>query len=143
MADPISIIGAIGAIANIIDVVAKTVSTIRQLHNRWKESDFILINIISQLVALKATLTKIQEWLETDVDPYHQLVMDLELSLSCCKMLVTRLDGEVLAVCRTSDWMDNKGKIELLIKHGTLEELQKMVERQSIGLSLLLTACNW
>ena len=61
MADPISIIGTIGALANIIDVVAKSISTLHILHSRWKQADFTLINLISQLSAFKAGLNKIQE----------------------------------------------------------------------------------
>jgi hypothetical protein len=77
MADPISIIGAAGAIANIIAVLAKTVSTLHELHNQWKQADFALVNLISQLTALRAGLDKIQEWINNDiVEQHHQLIID-------------------------------------------------------------------
>lgn len=39
MADPISIIGTVGALANIIDAVNKAIGTISELRNQWKEAD--------------------------------------------------------------------------------------------------------
>jgi len=145
MADPISIIGRAGAVANIIDVLAKTASTLRELHNQWKHADFTLVNLIAQLTALRAGLDKIQEWMDTDmVEPHHQLVMDLEDSISCCRMLITALQSHVSKLHQSAgNTLDFESKMKLIVKNGTLEELQKMVERQTIALTLLLTACNW
>ncbi|KAH8684484.1 G-protein alpha subunit-domain-containing protein [Tricladium varicosporioides] len=144
MADPISIIGAIGAVANIVDVVVKTISTLRELHNQWRESDFTLVNLISQLVCLKAGLNKIQEWLDfEEADPHHQLVMDLEVSLSCCRILVSKIEAHTLDLKQNGNsTLDLENKMKFLVRKGTLEDLQRMVERQSIGITLLLTACN-
>jgi membrane-bound ClpP family serine protease len=145
MADPITIIGAAGAVANIIDVLGKTINALRELHNRWKEADFIFINLIAQLTALKAALNQIQEWIDSDVvEPYHQLVMDLEVSVSCCRMLIDKMDSQVSELSRKADYtLESKSKMTLIVKSGTLEELQKMVERQTIALTLLLSACSW
>jgi membrane-bound ClpP family serine protease len=145
MADPITIIGAAGAVANIIDVLGKTINALRELHNRWKEADFTFINLIAQLTALKAALNQIQEWIDSDVvEPYHQLVMDLEVSVSCCRMLIDKMDSQVSELSRKADYtLESKSKMTLIVKSGTLEELQKMVERQTIALTLLLSACSW
>ena len=145
MADIISIIGTAGAIANIIDVLAKTVSTLRDLHNQWKEADFTLFNLIAQLTALKAALNKIGEWMDTDsVEPHHQLVMDLDISISCCRMLITKMNSQISKLHPSpGNTLNSQGKMKLMLKNGTLEELQKMVERQTNALTLLLTACNW
>ena len=145
MVDPISIIGTAGAVANIIDVLAKTVSTLHELHNQWKQADFTLVNLIAQLTALRAGLDKIQEWMDTNmVEPHHQLVMDLEVSISCCRMLIAKLQSHVSELQQNAgNTLDFESKMKLIVKNGTLEELQKMVERQTIALTLLLTACNW
>lgn len=77
-------------------------------------------------------------------DPHHQLVMDLELSITCCWMLVSKLDFEVSQLSQSDDRdLDKRSKLKLVVKNGTLEELQKMVERQTNALTLLLTVCNW
>jgi guanine nucleotide-binding protein G(i) subunit alpha len=145
MADPLTIIGAASSVASIVELLGKTVSVLHTLHSRWKEADFTFINLIAQLTALKAALSKLQEWMGTDMDePHHQLVMDLEASVTCCRMLVHRIDSQVEDLQQNSGTgLDALNKIKLVVKNGTLEELQKMVDRQTSALTLLLTVCNW
>jgi guanine nucleotide-binding protein G(i) subunit alpha len=129
MADPLTIIGAAASVAGIVELLGKTVGVLHTLHSRWKEADFTFINLIAQLTALKAALSKLQEWMDTDMDePHHQLVMDSE---------VEDLQQN------SGTGLDAQNKIKLVVKNGTLEELQKMVDRQTSALTLLLTACNW
>lgn len=146
MADPLTIIGAAASVASIVEVLVKTVNAIPELHSRWKQADMSLVNLIAQLTALKAALNKLQEWMDTDLDEphHHQLVMDLEISITCCRRLVARIDSEVSDLVRDDEnGLDSKGKLKLMVKNGKLEELQKMVERQTNALTLLLTVCNW
>jgi guanine nucleotide-binding protein G(i) subunit alpha len=145
MADPLTIIGAASSVASIVELLGKTVSVLHTLHSRWKDADFTFINLIAQLTALKAALSKLQEWMDADMDePHHQLVMDLEASVTCCRMLVRRMDSEVEDLQQNSGTgLDAQNKIKLVIKNGALEELQKMVDRQTSALTLLLTVCNW
>lgn len=147
MADPLMIIGT-ASVAGIIEALAKTVSKLHELHRRWKRADFTFINLIAQLTALKAALSKLEEWMDAGLDegqdPHHQLVMDLEVSVACCRMLTHRMESEISELCRNADnTLDSLGKAKLMVKNGTLEELQKMVERQTSALTLLLTVCNW
>ncbi|OBT78646.1 hypothetical protein VF21_02237 [Pseudogymnoascus sp. 05NY08] len=145
MVDPLTIIGAAASIASIVDLLGKTVGTLHTLRSRWKEADFTFVNLVAQLIALKSALSKLQEWMDTDVDePHHQLVMDLEASVTCCRMLVRRIDSEVEDLQEKSGTgLDAQSKIKLLMKNGTLEELQKMVDRQTGALTLLLTVWNY
>lgn len=145
MVDPLTIIGAAASVASIVDLLGKTVNTLHTLHSRWKEADFTIINLTAQLIALKAALSRLEEWMDTDVDePHHQLVMDLDASVTCCRMLVRRIDSEVEDLQQKSGTgLDAQSKVKLLMKNGTLEELQKMVDRQTGALTLLLTVCNW
>ena len=145
MADPVSIIGTAGAVANIIDILGKTIGTIREVHQQWKNADFTFINLIAQLVALKAALTKIKEWAEMDlVDQHHQLVMDLDVSLACIRMLVSRIDAELVELQSGPDGsLEATSKIKLILNGSKMDDLQKMLERQISALNLLLSACNW
>lgn len=145
MADPLTIIGAAASVASIVDLIGKTVSALHTLHSRWKEADFTFINLIAQLTALKAALSKLQGWMDIDMgEPHYQLVMDLEASVACCRMLVRRMDSEVEDLRQNSGTgLDAQDKIKLMARNGTLEELQKMVDRQTSALTLLLTVCNW
>jgi hypothetical protein len=148
MVDPLTFIGAAASIVGIVEALAKTVSTLHELHNRWKEADFTFVGLIAQLTALKAALTKLQGWMDAGLDegqdPYHQLVIDLELNIACCKMLVHKMDAEVLELYQNADnRLDSQSKVKLIVKNGTFEGLQKMVDRQTSALTLLLTVCNW
>lgn len=36
--DPITIIGAASAVVSVVDVVTRTVDTLREIHNTWKDA---------------------------------------------------------------------------------------------------------
>jgi hypothetical protein len=118
MADPITIIGTAGVVANIIGMVNKTIKSLLDLHDRWKDVDFTVLNLIAQLNALKATVVKIQEWIDSDLaEQHHQLVMDLDLSMTCCRMLIDKMDAQVLELHRTaSDDLDVGSKIKVVFR---------------------------
>lgn len=147
MADPLTAIGGIGALASIIDAIGKTISGLQELRGRWQDADFTLVNIVSQLTALRAALSKIQEWAQShSLETHHQLVMDLEKSISCCKMIIERIDERLPELRPWPDatlTLDRRDRVRLALGTGKMEELQKMLERQTNALTLLLTACNW
>ena len=145
MVDPVSIIGAAGSILGIVEVLCKSISTLHELHSRWNEADFTFINLVSQLTALKAALYKLQEWIDSDMaDLHHQLVIDLGVSITCCRMLVGKIDAHLSDMNQGAEnTLGVESKIKLVFKSGELEDLQKMLERQTNALTLLLTACNW
>lgn len=104
MADPFIIIGTASALFSIIEMIGKTVNTLRDLHERWQAADFELLNLVVQLTALRAALTKIKEWIDDAGDEvYHQLVMDLDSSTTCCKMLIDKMDAEVSGLYETAE----------------------------------------
>ena len=145
MADPISIIGTAGAVANIIDVLGKTISTIRELRNEWKEADITFLSLVAQLTALRASLTKTKEWTDTDpADPHYQLVMDLDVIISCCRMLIGKIDTRLSELQQTvNEKLDFSSKVKLVFGSKSMDNLQKLIEQQTSALTLLLTACNW
>ncbi|KAF2878518.1 G-protein alpha subunit-domain-containing protein [Massariosphaeria phaeospora] len=144
MADPISVIGAVGAICNIIDVVGKVTLAVNDLREKWKDADLTFLSLASQLTALRIALTKIQEWMDSDLQViHHQLVMDLDVSLSCCKVLVDKIDTLLSEIGRaTNTPLDFNGKAKLIFGNRNLNDVQKLLERQTSALTLLLTACN-
>ena len=145
--DPITAIGTAGAIADIIIVVGKTITSLRDLCGHWKDADFTIFNLITQLTALRAALSKIQAWIDSDlkdIPQHYQLVMDLDLCIMCCRMLVNKMNAQVLELNRTANnTLDIRSKIRVVFGANTSEDLQKQIERQIGALTLLLTACNW
>ncbi|KAF2810536.1 uncharacterized protein BDZ99DRAFT_443396, partial [Mytilinidion resinicola] len=144
MADPFTIIGTTGAVVGIIDVLGKSISALREIHERWKDADFMLLNLAAQLTALRAALREIQTWIDSKTgEPHHQLVMDLDLSMACCKMLVAKIDKSISELQVTAAHnLDFGSKIKVVFGNKTMDSLQKMVERQTNALTLLLSACN-
>jgi|SRR5205814_161637 hypothetical protein len=156
MADPLSIIGAAGAVANIIEAASKTIKSLHDLHNRWRDADFTLLNLIAQLTALRAALSKIQEWIDQSADDaegttgqHHQLAMDMDLSVNCVRMMIEKMDAESEGLKRCADEdgndrLDLGSKIKVVFGgKGSGTEWQKMIERQVSALTLLLTASTW
>jgi len=143
MADALTITAS--SLVGIIEVLSKTTSRLGELKQQWKHADFVFINLIAQLSALKAALKKLQEWIDTDTNEAHQLLfMDLEGSITCCRMLIDEIESKISDLHQdTKNGLSSQAKMKLIIKNGTLEELQKMVARQINALTLLLTACNW
>jgi guanine nucleotide-binding protein G(i) subunit alpha len=145
MADPLTIIGTVGALCNIIDVVSKTIKTTNTWRMRRKDSDLYLTSLASQLISLRAALNKIQVWMDAEADEAHyQLEMDLDMAISCCKILVDKLEMAFRPFKKSvpGSW-DVLAKLKMILGTTGLDELQKLLEQQTSALNLLLTACNW
>jgi hypothetical protein len=138
-------IGTASALLSIIEVIGRTVGTLHYLRERWKEADFTVFNLIAQLTALRAALTKIHEWIKGVGDEmHHQLIIDLDVSTVCCRTLIDKMDAEVSSLHQvTESRLSKQSKLKLLAKKREMEELQNFVERQTNALTLLLVACNW
>lgn len=145
--EAITILGTAGAVVNIIDIVGRSIKTLRDLHERWKDADIVAINLISQLIALKAALRRISEWISSDLayHPHHyQLVMDLGDSIGCCNMLVRSMDDQLAKLrCGLNDKLDVESRLRVVFENKIGEDFQKYIQRQTSALTLLLTACNW
>ncbi|KAL4884618.1 hypothetical protein BJY04DRAFT_215081 [Aspergillus karnatakaensis] len=125
MADPVSIIGTAGALANVIQIVSQTLLAIRDLQSDWSDADLTFLSLASQLSALRLALTKIQEMDESRdwrfassahvVDSLHQ---------------------------KQDQALDFKSKFKLVFGKKNIDDVQKLLEHQTNALTLLLTACN-
>jgi hypothetical protein len=145
MAEFIAVIGTIGAVCNIVDAINKTISLIGDVRSRWKTADLTLLSLASQLTALRAALTEIQKWLELNTeDMHHQLTMDLDVSLSCCRLLASELEAHFSRLNTITDNpLSITGKMRVVVGGQSADDIQKFIEHQTSSLTLLLTACNW
>lgn len=146
MAEAVAVIGAAASVISIIDVLARSIGTIRALKDQWRDADFTVLNLIAQLSALKAALSKIQEWMDGNFEePHHQLVMDMDDSLTCCGILVGKLDillSEFQQAQKPDGRTAASAKLKITFGSKGMDDLQKMIERQTNAMTLLLTACN-
>ena len=134
------------------DVLSRTIERLRGLYKKWVDVNLAILNLIAQLTALKAALNKIFEWISSDLSTssqHHQLVMDLEDSMSCCRVLVTSMDDHISKVnweamdCRKGPVMDRPSQMRVFLEDNKVVDFQKYIERQTNALTLLLAACSW
>ncbi|KAF5628127.1 GNA-3 g alpha subunit GNA-3 [Fusarium tjaetaba] len=144
MADPLSIIGTAGAIANIIDVLTKTITTVCDMRQAWKIADLSVFAFENQLNLLKFALFEIQKWTESrSSEQSHQLVMQVDSCVTCCRLLIGKIDGEVSQFQKNvAGDLELGSKLSFLFKTKDMEQIQRMVDQQTHTLTLLLTACN-
>jgi guanine nucleotide-binding protein G(i) subunit alpha len=142
--DPISIIGTAGAIANILDIISKTISAIRQLREEWNEADFRFLSLTTQLTALRNALVTIQAWIGTEIDDlYHQFVIDLDNSISCCKILIGKIDAILSSLHRTPfETLNFSGKEKVVFGGRSINDVWNMIQNQTSAFTLLLAAVN-
>jgi hypothetical protein len=145
MAEIVAVIGSVGALVNIIDAATKVISTIHKLQTQWKDAHFAVLSLASQLSAFRAALRRIHEWLDTEVPAaHHQLVMDLDETISFCKLLIAKI--EVLSDEWETLLKEPKAiaaRWKVTVGNKGLDNVLVLVERQTSALTLLLTACNW
>jgi hypothetical protein len=144
MADPISIIGTAGALANIVQLATETITAIRDLRSDWKDADLTFLSITGQLSALRLALTKIEEWMALDPGAHHQLVMDLDDSIRCCNILLTKLQELVGSLERkqSNNALHFQSRTRLVFGKRDIGDIQNLLEHHTNALNLLLTACN-
>lgn len=139
--DPIIVISLIGAVTNILDVLAKVGCKIDKLHTQWKMIDITFLSLTSQLATLQTALSNIQEWIESGTaGQHHQLTIALEGSLKCCRSVLDNIADNL------SDLqLDTKGKLRsqdkgrLVLKNQNLRCSQEVIAQQTGALTLLLT----
>ncbi|CAG5139478.1 uncharacterized protein ALTATR162_LOCUS498 [Alternaria atra] len=134
----------ISAIGTIRDRLRQDIDGLRQIHNRWKDSNGSSINLIAQLTALKSSLGNIQDWLNYAVNDLHpQLLADLDVLNHSCGLLVRHVDA-LNARLNYGDHgaVDFAAKLKYSVASRSMERLQLVAQRQNDAVNLLLAACH-
>ncbi|KAG7290310.1 hypothetical protein NEMBOFW57_000309 [Staphylotrichum longicolle] len=142
--DPITAVSTLGAVVGIIDVITKSISGLREVGARYKDAEFTVAALVSQLVTLRAALTKIREWMDSQpVESHYQLVLDLGDTLSFCGILTDKLESEVLRCNRSPrGLLKAQSKLKFAVGGKSIEDLQNMVLHQTNALNLVVAAYN-
>ncbi|KAI3320841.1 hypothetical protein HD806DRAFT_219231 [Xylariaceae sp. AK1471] len=147
--DPASIVGTAGVALNLAGLVGKTIKLVSDACDRWGNADLYFLSLRTQLGALKSALISIQSWLDANPGSVHYLLeMELNSTMKCCETLVNEIAGRVRKVyASTADQtairdLNLKGKAKLVFSGASMEDVLRMVDRQTSSMALLLTACN-
>lgn len=133
------VIGGLSAILQIIDSVTKVAKSLNEVRESYKNVALNTTLVASQLSTIRAALEALYEWRASDQNstgPSRQLDKDLGMSLSCCAILISVIDGKL----NDSGYMPGlKQKIRYLWLEDILKDYVSNLEGQVRALQLLLT----
>ncbi len=146
--DPASIIGVSGVAAQLVTLLGKSIESLNNLQRRWKDADLHFLSLQTQLNTLRAALYAICQWMNLNgTDENYLLRIELDGSLQCCNVLATRIDSFLNEIESKSSVgsssADLRRKIKLVFCGSSLDDVLKMIDRQTASMNLLLTACQW
>ncbi|KAF2116362.1 G-protein alpha subunit-domain-containing protein [Lophiotrema nucula] len=127
-----------------IERLRQSIDALRQLHDRWKDSSGTFINLIAQLTALKSNLGEMQDWMNYAINDMHpQLLMDLDVLMISCGMLVRNVDTLILQLRQPAqDNADIAVKMKFAVARRSMNRLRDVAKRQTDAVTLLLAACK-
>ena len=142
--DPVSIFATAVAVAKTVDLLAKSIKLVSDLRSQWKTADLEVATFETQLIAVSAALVKIRDWLNRSRDARDEFLTDVGRCVGYCELLVRIIDKQVSKLQRVdaNDKLDTHARVRLLFKAKDMSDAQKMLERVTSALTLLLAACN-
>ena len=133
------VIAGISSILQIIDSVTKVAKRLNEVRQSYNNVALNTTLVASQLSTIRAALEALNEWRAVDRDSSghsKQLDRDLGMSLSCCAILISVIDGKL----DESGYVPGlKQKIRYLWLEDILKEYISNLEGQVRALQLLLT----
>lgn len=149
--DPASIIGLVGAIVGIADVIVKSVNALKQFQDDYEGADFRVGALIAQLLTIKAALGNVAEMINeasssiTVPSPFsRQFIEDLRMSLYGCEAMVCALDSKLSNLRRNEhNGLSASSRFHMAMQDSTLDEYLVMLNNQTSALQLLLTTLHW
>ena len=141
MADPLAIVGGVASILQIITSVTKLAKNLNEVRESYDNVALNITLVTSKLSTIRLALEALHSWRASDTvetEASMQLDKDLGLSLSCCAILITVIDGK-LAESGYTPGLKVKHKIKYLWLEDILKEYVSNLEGQVQALQLLLT----
>ena len=132
-------IGALSGILTVVSSVTKLAKSLNEIKDRYSNVALNTTLVASQLNIIRAALNALYDWRVKDTDqtaPAQQLDKDLGVSLSCCAILISVIEGKLGESGYTPGF---KGKIRHLWLEDILKEYISNLESQVRALQLLLT----
>ena len=137
--EAMEVIAGLSSILQVIENVTKVAKRLNEVRESYNNVALNTTLVASQLSTIRAALEALYEWRASDQDstgPSRQLDKDLGMSLSCCAILISVIDGKL----DDSGYMPGlKQKIKYLWLEDILKEYISNLEGQVRALQLLLT----
>lgn len=144
--DPVcGAVGLVAGVASIITVIGKSIVTLNNLRQRYKEAELNITLLTSHLQSVRTALCRVQNWAEclSNGSHHYQLMIDVEHSVDHCRILVEHIDDQISKF----EWDDGLlrvgSKALFLLEDTTTSELLTLLDRQINVLTLCLVASQW
>lgn len=102
-----------------------------------------VILLISQLSTLNAALNQIAEWISSTLTAspqYHQLIIDLDASLSSSKLLITSMNRHISKLALTdAKALNYSSRVRVVLEDKVTKDCLDHLNNQTNALNLLLT----
>jgi hypothetical protein len=141
-----AIIGAVGAVLGIADVVTKSLKSLMDLQSNYQHADLKVNLLVGQVSTLRAALNQVAKMMGNDLKilSQEQLSRDLSTSLQGCEAILSALDNRLSNIKRNElNGLTLSSKIHLVWDDVSITDYQNMLNNQINALNLLLTALQW
>jgi guanine nucleotide-binding protein G(i) subunit alpha len=147
--DPASILGIIGSVISIADIVTRSVRRLSSLKTKFKDVPFLVTTLTGQLCTVQAALDQLSVWAKRDLnsnDRYKKLATQVGDALECfgplIKALESRLD-QIEGVDQGESQNNTAKRLFFLWTERELMDYLSLLDRQVNALTLLLQALQW
>ncbi|VUC36686.1 unnamed protein product [Clonostachys rosea] len=146
--DPITIVGLIGSVVSIGDVVAKSIRKLSELRSRYHNAPFQITTLVGQLYIIQAAVGQLMQWKSSaflNESRYLELASQIEASLDSFCPLILALEQylDKFDAVSDSDSLHMQDRLEFMWNEKDIDVYLNMVDRQVNALNLFLQAIQW
>jgi hypothetical protein len=141
--DPLSLIGGISASGAIIAVISNIIQNLSDARRKFNGADLSIRLLITELIAIKAALTQIQEWAQYNMEDgpaQKELVEGFRASLDGCEVAMEVLAEDVTSLVSKNPFLR---RTTYVWNEASMKEHQSRLHFQLAALQLLLQAAQW
>ena len=141
MAEALALVGGVSSILQIISSVTKLAKSLNEVRESYNNVALNITLVASKLSTIRLALEALHKWRASDTvetEASIQLDEDLGLSLSCCAILITVIEGK-LAESGYTPGLTLRHKMKYVWLEDILKEYVSNLEGQVQALQLLLT----
>ena len=146
--DPISVIGLLGSVVGVLDVVTRSVNKLSGIRTKFRRATFLVSALHGHLCIVQAALSQLEEILRANsphfVQSKAEIKVALEISLEGCGILVASLEEQLDKLYdENNEQMTAQGKLSFLWHDQDIKEYLDLLDRHVNALNLLLQAIQW
>lgn len=143
--DPISIIGVVGSVIGVADIIARSLKGLVSLKAVYRSAELLVTIVIGHLHTVEAILGEIREWLKTlnGDSGYVDLLWKIDMAVTCCAVIAEALSEKVDSLQRgASKGLTAKGKLLYLLGENEIKEMNAHLGTQVQALHILVDAAR-